>query len=62
MKSPEKYMRENTEKLDLTSTSVSIEKDQKKFVEDNNLNLSKMTRDMIKDFMNEAKKKNKTAS
>ena len=40
----------------MITTGVSIEGRQKEFIDDNNLNLSEITRDAINDLMNGTKK------
>jgi len=52
MKNISFYVKENPpEKLDTVQTSVIITRDQKKFVDEKNLNLSAMVRDMLTDAM-----------
>lgn len=55
MKTIEKYMKKNAEKMNAVQTSVSIESKQKDFVDANNLNLSEMVRDMLSSMMNASK-------
>ena len=59
----EKYSRKKNAKVPMVIRSISINDRQKKFIEDNDLNLSKMTRDMLDSAMGEGKenvKKKKT--
>ena len=59
----EKYSRKKNAKVPMVIRSISINDRQKKFIEDNDLNLSKMARDMLDSAMGEGKenvKKKKT--
>lgn len=43
----DKYRKNRVEKLDAVPTGVSIERRHKRFIDENNLNLSAITRDAI---------------
>ena len=50
------YQKSKTEKLDSVQTSVSIERRHKVFVEQKNINLSKVVRDALDILINETTK------
>lgn len=56
MKSPEKYMKKNAEKMDTVQRSVNIKVEHQEFIEAKNFNLSEMVRDLIDDIMSKMKK------
>lgn len=49
----EKYQKSNTEKLDATTSGVSIEKKHKLFLKKFKINLSALVRDVIDNLMRE---------
>lgn len=51
MKDLKKYIKGNSEKMTCKQTSINIEIDQYDFVVENNLNLSRMVRDMLEELM-----------
>ena len=60
MKNLKNYIKDNKEKLDIETTSITLEKKHMIFVRKLNLNLSKLVRDYINDLINEGIKNEKS--